>query len=85
MLDAFNAALTSIPNAKATIEGLDRFHTLKSQRQVFQAYPESELLQEDDRVVIWRMDISNVQQIVKLWKGSALGDIAKEPRFAQVS
>ncbi|MBI3093454.1 MAG: NERD domain-containing protein [Rhodocyclales bacterium] len=79
MLDAFNAAVSSGSNEKATIEGLEKFRTLKSQRQVFQAYPESELLLEDDRVVIWR---TSDQKIVKLWKASAIGDVSKEaPRI----
>jgi len=82
MLDSFNAALSSVPDGKAIIDGLERFHTLKSQRQVFQAYPESELLWEDDRVVIWRSDGIDNQQIVKLWKGSSIGDLNKEaPRI----
>lgn len=78
MLGSFNAALSSAPDAKATIEGLERFRTLKSQRQVFLAYPETELLREDDRVAIWRSDSPDSQRIVKLWKGSAIGDLGKE-------
>ena len=82
MLDGFNTALSAIPDTKLTIDGLDRFRTLKSQRQIFQTYPETELLLEDERVVIWKTDSANAQQIVKLWKGTALGDIAKEgPRI----
>lgn len=82
MLDAFNASLISVPNSRAIIEGLDRFRTLKSQRQVFQAYPESELIHEDDRIVIWRTDGPDGQRVVKLWKGTALGDLTKEaPRI----
>ncbi|KVF64806.1 hypothetical protein WJ15_10785 [Burkholderia cepacia] len=82
MLDAFNAAASTGSSEKAVIEGLDRFRTLKSQRQVFQAYPESDLIQEDERVAIWRTESSDGPRVVKLWKGTALGDIKREaPRI----
>jgi serine/threonine protein kinase len=77
MLDAFNAALSAVPDARATVEGLDRYRTL-TQRQVFHTYPESKLLLEDNRVVIWRTDTSSSQRIVKLWKVTALGNLSKE-------
>ncbi len=78
MLDAFNAAVSTGPSEKSVIEGLERFITLKSQRQVFQAYPESDLIQEDERVAIWRTETSDGPRVVKLWKGTALGDIKRE-------
>lgn len=78
MLDAFNAAVSSGSGERSVIEGLDRFLTLKSQRQVFQAYPESELIQEDQRVAIWRTDGPNGPRVVKLWKGTAIGDLKRE-------
>ena len=78
MLDAFNSAQSSAKDAKSTINGLEKFRSLKSQRQVFQAYQETELLHEDERVVIWKTDTSDGQKIVKLWKGTAFGDLDKE-------
>jgi len=78
MLDAFNAAVSSAPDGKRTRDGLERFKSLKSQRQVFQAYPETELIREDDRVLVWRSDSGESLRLVKLWKSSVIGDIAKE-------
>ncbi len=81
MLDGFNAAWASAAKGRE-IAGLDRFRSLKSQRQIFQTYPESALIQEDDRVVVWRSKLADARCIVKLWKGTALGDLAKEaPRI----
>ena len=78
MLDGFNNAWSFAPKGLGVIAGVDRFRTLKSQRQVFQAYPESSLIQEDDRVVIWRSDLGDSRRIVKLWKGTALAHMIRE-------
>lgn len=78
MLDAFNAGISSVPNGKQTRDGLDRFKSLKSQRQVFQAYPETQLIREDDRVIVWRSESEEANRLVKLWKSVEIGDIAKE-------
>lgn len=78
MLSAFNAALVSTSSDKATVEGLERHKALKSQRQVFQKYEETEFIHEDDRVLIWRSESDGVNRLVKLWKAAALGDLTKE-------
>lgn len=82
MLDAFNAAISLVPNGKQTRDGLDRFKSLKSQRQVFQTYPESQFIHEDDRIIVWRSEIGDKCRLVKLWKSAEIGDIVKEgPRI----
>jgi hypothetical protein len=78
MLAAFNAAFASVVDEKATIEGLERYRTLKTQRDVFRAYPETELVREDERTIIWRSDADGQSRLVKLWQVAALGNIAKE-------
>lgn len=78
MLDAFNAALASIPDRKATIEGLERFRTLKSQRHVFQKYPDTEIIQENERVSVWLSEKDGEPVVAKMWLGPAIGDIHKE-------
>lgn len=78
MLSAFNAALSSTQSDRETIEGLERYATLRSQRQVFQKYPEDSLIHEDERVAVWRSNADGNIKLVKLWKASALGDITKE-------
>jgi len=78
MLSAFNEALSSVPNENATIEGLDRYRTLKTQRDIFKAYPENELIRQDERTIIWRSDADGRSRLVKMWQPSALGNVAKE-------
>lgn len=78
MLIAFNAVLVTSSDDKTTIEGLERYRTLKTQRDVFKAYPETELINDDERVVIWRADFNGQLCLVKMWQSVALGDIVKE-------
>ncbi|WP_250523560.1 MULTISPECIES: AAA domain-containing protein [unclassified Caballeronia] len=78
MLDAFNAATAGVSSVRTTIEGLERFRSVKSQRVIFQIYPEKELVSENDRVVIWKTDTSDGPSIAKLWKIEAIGDISRE-------
>jgi len=78
MLNSFNAAVASVSSDKATIDGLERYRVLKSQRQVFQKYPEKELVHEDDRVLVWRSEVDGSELLVKLWKASSIGDLSKE-------
>lgn len=78
MLAAFNAALATGPDDRSTIEGLDRYKTLKSQRDVFKAYEETDLVKDDERVVIWRADRGEQKRLVKMWNSSALGNVTKE-------
>ncbi|WP_102945969.1 AAA domain-containing protein [Stenotrophomonas sp. VV52] len=78
MLSAFNAALASVVDERSTIEGLERYRTLKTQRDIFKAYPETELLKEDERTIIWRSDAVGQHRLVKLWQAAALGNVVKE-------
>jgi serine/threonine protein kinase len=78
MLAAFNAALVTVADDKSTLEGLERYKTLKSQREIFKTYPETEEVSDDDRVTIWRADADEKLRLVKMWSSSALGNIHKE-------
>lgn len=78
MLAAFNAALVTVADDRSIIEGLERFRTLKSQREVFKTYPETEEVSDDERTTIWRSDTEGQLRLVKMWHSSALGNIQKE-------
>jgi len=78
MLEAFNVALVTGSDEKSTIEGLERYRTLKTQRDVFKAYPESELISDDERAIIWRADSEEQLRLVKMWQSLALGNVVKE-------
>jgi serine/threonine protein kinase len=82
MLAAFNAALAKEPDDKSVIEGLERHRTLRTQREVFRAYPETELVKDDERALIWRSDADQQKRLVKMWNSSALGNLSNErPRI----
>lgn len=78
MLAAFNTAVVECGDEKSTIEGLERYRILKTQRDVFKAYPETELLSEDERAIVWRSDSEAQFRLVKMWQSLALGNIVKE-------
>jgi len=78
MLAAFNAALVSGSDEKSTIEGLERYRTLKTQRDIFKAYLETELISDDERAIVWRADSEGQLRLVKMWQSLTLGNIAKE-------
>jgi hypothetical protein len=78
MLAAFNAALVTGSDNKSTIEGLERYRTLKTQRDVFKSYPETELISDDERATIWRADSETQLRLVKMWQSLALGNVVKE-------
>lgn len=82
-LDAFNEATSDQPGAKAILEGLERFRgPIRSQKQLFAAYPELENLQEGDRSDVWRSEVKGIPVVVKMWKRAAWGDQAREgPRI----
>lgn len=83
-LDAFNAATASRPTKKEVLEGLETFRTgaIKSQRQLFSAYPTAESITELDRLEVWRSDVGGKSYLVKLWKREAWGDQEREgPRI----
>ena len=78
MLAGFNKAFESIIDERTTIEGLERFRTLPNQMAVFREYAQTEFIREDQRVIIWRSDTHHQSRLIKLWHGSALGNIKKE-------
>lgn len=78
MLEAFNAALASLPDRQSTVEGLEHFRQFKSQLQLARSFPVDEMLAEDDRVDIWRSNVDGHSVVVKLWKASGIGDLAAE-------
>ena len=82
-LEAFNAAIASRPTVKEVIEGLEGFRTeVCSQRQLFNAYPEIEVLHESDRAELWKSERDGVPVLVKMWKRDAWGDQTREgPRI----
>jgi hypothetical protein len=82
MLEAFNRALTNQPSARAVIEGLERFRTIKSQLQLVKEYPPQREIRDDDRVAMWISQTDGHPVFVKMWKRSAWGDQAREaPRI----
>lgn len=82
MLEAFNAALASLPDRQSTVEGLEHFRQFKSQLQLVRRFPMEEILAEDDRVDIWRSSVEGQSMVVKLWKAPAIGDLGAEaPRI----
>jgi hypothetical protein len=82
-LVAFNACTSARPTAREVLEGLDRFRgELRSQRQLFAAFPENGVLRESERVDIWTSQRQGRPVVVKLWKQAAWGDQTKEgPRI----
>jgi hypothetical protein len=82
-LAAFNTCTSARPTTREVIEGLDRFRgELRSQRQLFVAFPESGALRESERVDIWTSERQGQPVVVKLWKRAAWGDQTKEgPRI----
>lgn len=82
-LIAFNTCTSAHPTTREVIEGLDRFRgELRSQRQLFAAFPESGALRESERVDIWTSHREGQPVVVKLWKRAAWGDQTKEgPRI----
>ena len=78
MLESFNVCVSETLSDKKLIEGLERYKTLQNQRQLFQKYPEIELIKETDRVAIWRSEIDGKSVLVKMWTASAIGEISKE-------
>ena len=82
-LEAFNAANSARPSAREVLEGLQWFRgEIRSQRQLFSAFPETAMLREGERVDIWSSQRDGQPVVVKLWKSAAWGDQAKEgPRI----
>lgn len=74
-LEAFNAATATRPTPKEVVEGLERFRgSIRSQRQLFLAYPTVEEVASSDIVEIWRSERGGSPVKVKMWKSLAWGD-----------
>lgn len=82
-LEAFNTATASRPTPKEVIEGLERFRSsIRSQRQLFGAYPAVEDIASSDIAEIWRSEQDGAPAKVKMWKRQAWGDPSREgPRI----
>lgn len=82
-LEAFNAATASRPTPKEVIEGLERFRgSIRSQMQLFRAYPADEDIASTDTAEIWRSAHDGSPVKVKMWKRQAWGDQTREgPRI----
>lgn len=83
-LDAFNDATATRPSRKEVLEGLESFRTgpIRSQRQLYAAYPDDVVVQENDRLDAWVSRGSGAPVLVKLWKRAAWGDQDREgPRI----
>ncbi|KQT41196.1 MULTISPECIES: AAA domain-containing protein [unclassified Methylophilus] len=78
MLDELNAILQSKPNSKQIFEGLEHFRTLSSQLKVFQKYPLTKELRDDNSVAMWISQTENKAFLVKVWKREGWGDQSKE-------
>lgn len=82
-LTSFNAATSVRPSPVEVLEGLDRHRgSIKSQFQLYGAYPPLEVLRDDDTRMLWRSVRDGQQVLVKLWKRAAWGDQQREgPRI----
>ena len=82
-LRAFNAATAARPSVKEVTEELESFRTtVRTQKQLFAAYPEAASVREDDREDAWKSDAGESGSFVKLWKRASWGDQALEgPRI----
>lgn len=78
MLEAFNSILARTPSPKQVVEGLERFKTLQSQRQLLKEYPEKEDVRDDDLVAMWTTEVKGELLLVKMWKRASWGDQSKE-------
>ncbi len=82
MLEAFGACDTSRMERNDTRAGLERFKTFATQRQVYKAYPETDVVRETERLIAWRSTTESADNFVKLWSMVAIGDVvAESPRI----
>lgn len=78
-LIAFNAAVAVRPTPSEVLEGLERHRgAIKSQLDLFMAYPPKLLIRDDDSRAIWRTTKDDRELLVKVWKRAAWGDQEKE-------
>ncbi|WP_341631181.1 AAA domain-containing protein [Sphingomonas agri] len=82
-LSAFNAATAIRPNPAEVLEGLERHRgKIRSQIQLVQAFPPSEVLRDDDATTLWKSRRGEDDVLVKVWKRAAWGDQQREgPRI----
>ena len=82
-LKAFNAAVAVRPTPAEVLEGLERHRgAIKSQMALFQAYPPTEVLRDDETRALWRTSKDGHELLVKVWKRASWGDQKKEgPRI----
>lgn len=82
MLEAFGACDTTRMQRNNTRAGLERFKTFATQRQVYRAYPETNVVRETERLIAWRSTTESGDNFVKLWSMVAIGDVvAESPRI----
>jgi hypothetical protein len=83
-LAAFNAATAVRPTPAEVLEGLERHKgAVKSQFQLFTAYPPNgAMLRDDETGMRWRSSRGDIEVMVKVWKRAAWGDQQREgPRI----
>lgn len=82
-LTAFNAATAVRPNPAEVMEGLERHRRdVKTQFQLFGAYPPTEVLRDDETRMLWRSSHDGQDVLVKVWKRASWGDQQREgPRI----
>lgn len=82
MLEAFSTCDTSRALLSETRVGLERFKSLPTQRQIYKAYPETQVVTETERLIAWRSTTETSDDFVKLWSMVGIGDVAAEgPRI----
>lgn len=82
-LKAFNAAVAIRPTPTEVIEGLERHRgAIRSQMALFQVYPPTNVLRDDETRALWRTSKDGREVLVKVWKRASWGDQKKEgPRI----
>ena len=82
-LTAFNAAVSIRPTPAEVLEGLERHRgAIKTQMALFQAYPPTVILRDDETRALWRTSNDGGDVLVKVWKRASWGDQNKEgPRI----
>lgn len=78
-LTAFNAATAVRPTPAEVLEGLDRYRgSIKTQFQLYAAYPPTEVLRDDETRMLWRSRSTDRDVLVKIWKRASWGDQQRE-------
>nr|WP_247710953.1 AAA domain-containing protein [Qipengyuania aestuarii] len=78
-LVAFNSATAKRPSAAEVIQGLERHQeVIKSQMQLFTAFPPVDSPRETQEKIFWRARHEDRDVLVKVWKSAAWGDQKRE-------